>query len=61
MKEEIDRHFAGALGYSMLTIGEMQALKMLVALLCLAEVVLEGLPQGMCASASSLSYIPWQP
>ena len=37
MKEEIDRHFAKALVYNMLTIGEMQALKMLVALQCLTE------------------------
>ena len=38
MKEEINRCFASALGYNVLTIGEMQALKMLVALQCLTEV-----------------------
>ena len=46
MKEEIDRCFASALGYSMLMIGEMQALKMLVALQCLAKVGLRRPPPG---------------
>ena len=38
MKDEINRCFTCALGYNMLSIGEMQALKMLIALQCLAEV-----------------------
>ena len=37
MKEEIDWHFAQALRYNVLAIGEMQALKMLITLQCLAE------------------------
>ena len=38
MKEEINQCFASALEYSVLTIGEMQALKILVALQCLTKV-----------------------
>ena len=56
---EINRPFACALGYSMLTIGEMQALKMLIALQCLTEAGPRRPPQGMCASASNLLCIPW--
>ena len=38
MKEEIDQRFDCVLGYSMLSIGDMQVLKMLTALQCLTEV-----------------------
>ena len=38
MKEEISQCFARALRYNVLAIGEMQALKMLIALQCLTEV-----------------------
>ena len=38
MKKEIDWHFTRALRYNMLAIGEMQALKMLIMLQCLAKV-----------------------
>ena len=38
MKEEIDQCFTRALGYNVLAVSEMQALKMLVTLQCLAEV-----------------------
>ena len=61
MKEEIDQCFASALGYNMLTIGEMQALKMLVALQCLAKVGPRRSALGYCVSVLSLSYALWQP
>ena len=38
MEEEIDSHFNRALRCNVMSIGEMQALKMLIALQCLAEV-----------------------
>ena len=37
MKEEIDQYFTRTLGYNVMMIGEMQALKMLVAFQCLTK------------------------
>ena len=57
MKEAVDLHFALVLGYNVVSIGEMQALKTLIMLQCLAEAPPRRPAQGyVCQCVESIMH-----